>query len=608
MATSFTKWGIAVGKDFRIKNLTIRQKLLLYQGLLILAFFLGVTVYLTTVYSNSLLKSEQKSIENSLQYLNGSISAQIEAIKSADLDVRVSSTIKDNLNQADYVQYGRAFTRITDFLNSKVFGISGLRHALIIDKTNHVYTVDLPLQLPESFQLEETGVYQAALQSPSKLVWLSENDIYDHYSLDYGDYRVRSDFHAASIIKNYTTGEIQGLLILTLNDNFFRNIAKSVPLMDSMKVYLVSPDLKKCYSLSDGAEPLSSEVMANIPLDENLRGPFLHNGELLTYEQNHEMGWFILGSIGLRTLRHDVEKYIFPLLAIIGVSLLVFFVLSNQVFNSMTKGINRLSDSMKQFETGDFKARVNNPSTDEIGQLSRSFNHMAAQIEDLIDTQYKMAVQTREAEFQSLQAQINPHFLYNTLDMLNWQLILHGEDRLSESVVALGNSLRYSISENGTCSTLQSEVDNIQNYVSIQSLINEKPVELTVDVKDAESIFLPKLTLQPLVENAFLHGFNGRDGNNSLSITGDYEDDSCKTYIITVRDNGVGMTEDQIAALKNATPLEGAHVGFANVLSRLQYMYKDNVEIKVSSKYGFETTIRIVLNLQGEIGDESDYH
>ena len=192
--------------------------------------------------------------------------------------------------------------------------------------------------------------------------------------------------------------------------------------------------------------------------------------------------------------------------------------------------------------------------------------------------------------------------------MLNWQLILHGEDRLSESVVALGNSLRYSISENGTCSTLQSEVDNIQNYVSIQSLINEKPVELTVDVKDAESIFLPKLTLQPLVENAFLHGFNGRDGNNSLSITGDYEDDSCKTYIITVRDNGVGMTEDQIAALKNATPLEGAHVGFANVLSRLQYMYKDNVEIKVSSKYGFETTIRIVLNLQGEIGDESDYH
>ena len=264
MATSFTKWGIAVGKDFRIKNLTIRQKLLLYQGLLILAFFLGVTVYLTTVYSNSLLKSEQKSIENSLKYLNGSISAQIKAIESADLDVRVSSTIKDNLNQADYVQYGRAFTRITDFLNSKVFGISGLRHALIIDKTNHVYTVDLPLQLPESFQLEETGVYQAALQSPSKLVWLSENDIYDHYSLDYGDYRIRSDFHAASIIKNYTTGEIQGLLILTLNENFFRNIAKSDPLTESLKVYLISPDLKKCYALSDSGELLSSEVLTNI--------------------------------------------------------------------------------------------------------------------------------------------------------------------------------------------------------------------------------------------------------------------------------------------------------------------------------------------------------
>ena len=588
----------------QLKNLTFREKLLLYQGLFIAVFFLGVSVYLTTVYSNSLLKSERNSIENSLQFLNGSITAQIEAINSVDLDVRASSTIKENLNTTDYVQYGRAFTKITDFLSAKVFGVSGLRHAVIIDKKNHIYTVDLSLQLPDSFRLEETRVFQSALLSPSKLVWLSENDIYDLYSVDTGDYRVRSEYHAASIIKNYASGEIQGLLILTLNDNFFRNIAKTVPQTESVNVYLITPDLNKCYPLSENTASLSADFLKSMPLKESSHGSFIENGELITYEQNSEMGWYVVGTIGVRTLRRDVEKYTFPLLAIIGLSLLVFFLISNQVFNSMTKGINQLSLSMKQFETGDFRARVNNPSNDEIGRLSQSFNHMAGQIEDLIDTQYKMAVQTREAEFKSLQAQINPHFLYNTLDMLNWQLILHGEDRLSESVVALGNSLRYSISENGTESTLKSELENVNNYVSIQSLINEKPVEMAVDVKDAEAIFLPKLTLQPLVENAFLHGFKGRDENNILSISGEYA--ASGTYIITVRDNGIGMTEEEIEHLIHSGPLDGAHVGFANVISRLHYMYKDNVEITVNSQYGFGTAIQIILKLQGETGNESD--
>ncbi len=589
----------------RIKNLTIREKLLLFQGLFIVAFFLVVTFYLVTVYSNTLLESERSNVENTVQFLNGNISAQIETINSVDMDVRASSTVKENLNLTDYVEYGRAFTKITDFLSSKVFGVSGLRHAVIIDKKNHVYTVDLPLQLPETFQLEETEVFRKALQSPSKLVWLSYNDIYDLHSLGYGDYRVRSDIHAASIIKNYTSGEIQGLLILTLNENYFRNIAKSVPQMDSLKIYLLSSDLEKCYPLTENADDALYDVIDSIPLKGEKHGSVIHNGNMITYELNSEMGWYVVSMIGIRTLQKDVERHILPLLAIIGVSLLLFFAISNRVFNSMTKGINNLSLSMRQFETGDFNVRIEKPANDEIGQLSQSFNHMAAQINELIDTQYKMVVKTREAEYKSLQAQINPHFLYNTLDMLNWQLVLHGEERLSESVVALGNCLRYSISDNGAESTLHRELENVKNYVAIQTLINEKPVEMAVQAEDAELIRLPKLTLQPLVENIFLHGFKGRDTNNSMSIIGKYDEEK-RNYSITVSDNGIGMTEEQLHSIINGN-LSGdeSHVGLGNVISRLHYMYKDNVDVDIKSNYGFGTEICIKLALEGEAFDET---
>ena len=119
--------------------------------------------------------------------------------------------------------------------------------------------------------LEESEVYQRALQDPSRPVWLSENDIYDQHSLVSGDYRVRSDIHAASIIKNYTTGETQGLLILTLNENFFRNILRMTPQMEALHLFLVSPDHMKCYPLTNDTQELSSEVMSFLP-GEKKRG------------------------------------------------------------------------------------------------------------------------------------------------------------------------------------------------------------------------------------------------------------------------------------------------------------------------------------------------
>ena len=592
--------GVKKTTDNKSHNHSLRQKLLFFQGSVLLVLFAGITVYLITVYSNSLLKLKQEEILTSLQYINNNISAQLETIELVDIDVRVSSVVKDNLNQTEYVEYGRAFSKIVNYLSTKIFGAAGLRHAVIIDKENHVYSVDFTLQLPKDFRIEETEVYKAALNNPSKLVWLSNNDIYDNYGIEHGDYRMRSDIHAASIIKNYSSGETLGLLILTLNQNYFQELMKTEKVIENANIFLVSPDKTKEYALTAMGVELEPGILNSLRF-AGIMGTIQHGQKLIIYEPNKEMDWYIVCVADMQSLQHSVQRYILPLLIVFGLTLLLFFAVTNRFFNPMTRGIDNLTDQMRRFEKGDFSAHVENPGNDEIGRLSRSFNHMVDRIEELLNSQYQLALKTREAEFKSLQAQINPHFLYNTLDMLNWQLVMCGQENLSQGVVAIGNCLRYSISQGTIQTTLKEEMDNVRDYIAVQKRINEKQVDVFLDVDEPEKIVLPKLTLQPLVENAFLHGFIGREENNSLAITGIYSSESKNEYIITVSDNGIGMNDEEHPDFNaSGKQSSSAHVGLGNVISRVKYLYREKADIKIDSKYGVGTSITISLNLEPE--------
>lgn len=582
-----------------INKLTTRQKLLTFQTLFIIILYFAIAFYLITGYSDSILDSKKDSIQTSLTYVNNNLSTKIKSLEAVDLDVRASDDIKSNLNKTDYIEYGRAFTKITDNLFSKVLSTSGLRHAVIIDMCNHVYTVDVSLQLPTDFNLRDTEIFKAVCQNPSKLVWMPENDIYNKYVQDNGDYRMRSNIHAASLIKNYATGDIQGLLILTLNPNYFQDSVNVGSDIDNTDLYLISKDRTACHVLSSDEAPIPEEVLSALDFDNFESNSVTLGNKMVLFEKNKEMDWFVVCVGDIEEIRQNIRESIVSLLIIIGIAMLIFLILSNGVFNSMTKDIGVLAENMEKFAQGDFDTQIEAPGNDEIGRLSQNFNQMVRKTSELIDTQYRMELRTQETEFKSLQAQINPHFLYNILDMLNWQLVIRGEEKLSDSVVAIGNCLRYSISRDSTSATLQEEINNIRDYVTIQTLINDKPIDFFVDAVDTEIIVLPKLTLQPLVENCFLHGFNGRDTNNSLAVVCSYTSADRSKYCISVSDNGIGMSEDtKNSILPNDSGENSEHVGLRNVFSRLKYMYKDAVDFDIQSSFGYGTTINIIIKIE----------
>lgn len=580
-------------------KMSYRQKLLYIQicSIVIIIFIMGAAM--SAVLSDTIRKNEEEHLERLLQVVNENISGQMEAFSSVSFDLLVSDTLKENLNQTDSIKYGRAFIAIQDILGTKTIGTIGLSSIVVIDQEKHVYSSNIGLILPKDFELEETEVFKAAQSQPGELVWLTENDIYNLYGTE-GPYKNTSDIHAASVIRDYVQDRTYGILILSLNNQFFQNMTFSDKELEGTRLYLVSPDKKKKYKISGTEEDLETDILSELDFSEKAAGIYTSKSKVISYRYNKTMKWFLVSITDSRTLKSWFYQVVPALIAVLLIGAIIFSAVSNRFLKTMTRGIDALVAGMRRVEQGDFEITVENSTSDEIGQLTSVFNHMVKQINELIILKYRQELLTQRAEFKVLQAQINPHFLYNILDMLNWQLVIRGEEDLSNSVIAIGNLLRYSMSRDQMNVLLKDEMENINDYLSVQYSISGKEILYSMDVEEAEKIWLPRLSLQPLIENTITHGFEGRDKNNILRITGRKGiEDGQEVYVMTIEDNGIGMSREQLEQLENLyEPETSSHVGIANVRKRISYLYNKKAEMRFESQYGYGTTITIKLPVQ----------
>lgn len=581
-------------------RMSYRNKLLCFQVCFISAVIVVVGCSMIFFLSDTLMGREKEHLDRLLQIVNEKVSGQIEVFDSAGFDLLINSSLKNSLNQTDSIEYGRAFHTIKELLSIKTLATVGLKNIMIIDRQDHIYSSNFAVLLPGEFRLEDTGVFQAADRQKGTLVWLTENDIYENYSMGIGMYENTSDIHAAAVIQDYVSNETLGVMILSLDNDYFENMAFSDNLMEGTDFYLISPDKKQNYKIFGTKTELGKGVLEKLSFTERDAGVYTEKERIISYRYNKKMGWYLVSITETRFLRESIYQIAWTLVFILGIGIVVFLLASDCFFKAMTKGIYSLMDGMAKVEQGKFDVIVESDKSDEIGKLTNTFNHMVKQIKELVISKYQQELLARETEFQALQAQINPHFLYNTLDMLNWQLVIRGEDDLSNSVISIGNLLRYSISGEPVNVSLKKELDNVRDYLSVQFSISGKEVAYTIDAADEDHILLPRLSLQPLAENAVTHGFEGRDKNNYLSVTGYYEESNkYKKYIIKFRDNGIGISEEKVKKLNEAARQESfSHIGIANVRKRISYLYGENMEMVIESRYGYGTTVRIELLME----------
>ncbi|MGN1167126.1 MAG: histidine kinase [Lachnospiraceae bacterium] len=268
------------------------------------------------------------------------------------------------------------------------------------------------------------------------------------------------------------------------------------------------------------------------------------------------------------------------------------------ISNIVTKPLQKLSVAIEKFSAGDFEQQVEVTTEDEVGEVARCFNRMVDDIRTLIDENYVITLQEKESELAALQAQINPHFLYNTLDTLYWQATDAGNEEIAENILALSQLFRLLLNQGKSEVTVEQEMELISRYLQIQKIRFGKRMNYEIRMEDSiRKVKIPKLILQPFVENAIVHGFENVTVPCQLTVTGKQDGEFVK---FEVKDTGIGMNQYQIDAIWEEEKEQYAkqrigRYAIKNIRERLRLKYKDNFEMQITSNVGHGTTVILMI-------------
>jgi two-component system sensor histidine kinase YesM len=339
------------------------------------------------------------------------------------------------------------------------------------------------------------------------------------------------------------------------------------------------------------------------------------NHALVTAARINMANWTVIGVTPDRELKLEVKQTQQFLLTVIIVLVLAATIVATFVSRSFSSPFKRLIQQMKQVELGNFNGEVHVHSYDELNVLVGSFNRMVHQMDDLIERIKLASISEKNAQLQALQSQVNPHFLFNTLDMIYWMLDERENDRLGKVILALSQIFRYSSDwEEASRVKLRTELDQLQHYLTIIETRVGGRVQTVIEVEerwlDAE---VPKMILQPIVENAVKYGLEPLSRQGVLRVYSRQTEDRLQ---IVVQDNGLGMDDDSLSQLSRSlagTPMLGLEqeepnarrgIGLLNVHRRIRLMYGDPYGIRIESVRNVGTTVIVSFPIPDKEGLE----
>lgn len=251
--------------------------------------------------------------------------------------------------------------------------------------------------------------------------------------------------------------------------------------------------------------------------------------------------------------------------------------------------IGKLNGMMKKVEQGNLEVEIQDTQMDEIGDLSKGFNHMVTELHRLIEEVYESKIRQKKYEMTALRAQINPHFLYNTLSLINWKALEVGEDDISKVTLALSRYYRTSLNKGKNTMSIREEIDNVKAYLEIQDMMHDHSFQIVIDVpEELLELETLNLILQPLAENAIAHGIDQkRQGEGILCITGCLEENE---VVLKVSDNGIGMEKEKAESILSS---KSSGYGVRNVNSRIKLQYGEEYGLTINSIEGVGTEVTV---------------
>lgn len=407
-------------------------------------------------------------------------------------------------------------------------------------------------------------------------------------------------FSTARALFSYDDSSVAGVILINSSVDVLASTVSNMLVYPGQRVIIANKSGYVIYD-TDGTE-------ITAPLDSSLRTKLLSpkytsknvdlNGTncLVTKEYSNLTDWQIINIIPNDSLNRNITDMSLRVALltsfIILIACLLIFAIYKQVINSLRK----LSAVMKIVEKGNFDVKVPVESNDEVGRLSKTFNSMTAKIKELIDEVYVDKINQKDLELRMLQNQINPHFIYNTLESIHMMAEINDDNETSEMAVNFGKILRYGLTSKERIVTIKDEIDNIEAYLMLIKTRYDNIQDIIIDI-DA-SLYdkqIIKLVFQPIVENSIYHGLSTLESGGTITIKG-YTDNNL--ILFDIIDNGIGMDSAQVTSLNgyiNDLNEDFKSIGLKNVNMRVKLYYGETYGITILSTMNEGTTVRIVI-------------
>lgn len=399
----------------------------------------------------------------------------------------------------------------------------------------------------------------------------------------------------------YGTSTDQGVLLLDISYGSLQQLLDNISLGNGGYLYLINSAGELIYhpqmQLIDSGFARENNLVAAGYRDGNYRETYQGEVRDITVKSVGYTGWKMIGVTPEKGFALNNLKTKLFVVFVLAFFLFILAVINAYISSKITNPIQELEKSVNALEAGELDTEVYTGGSYEIRHLGRSIGDMAGQIKVLMNDIVAEHESKRKSEFDTLQSQINPHFLYNTLDIIVWMIENEQKAEAVKVVTALARFFRISLSKGKSIILVKDELEHVRNYLMIQQMRFKNKFTYTIDA-EPETLELAslKLMLQPLVENAIYHGMEFMDGDGEIEVKVRREGED---LWFIIRDNGLGMTTEQVASLlsehPHVTSKRGSGIGVKNVNERIRLYFGEQYGLLIESEPDEGTVIRIHL-------------
>ncbi|MCX7709888.1 MAG: sensor histidine kinase [Clostridia bacterium] len=576
-----------------LDNLSYKAKLLLTYFILIL-LPLSLFTYITykrvsSVVLNQTLASASQVFSEAGQILDkefGNAEKVFNILTHNNLIYEVASR---DTSDYEVIQQLEDSSSITDTFRYLI-ETTGVHNIKFYVNNNFVFSEE-NVNMFNFSRLDGSKWYAALNAQPNNTLWCPPS-----YFSDQGESE-KHVFSAARVIYNLDRlSQKLAVLRVDLSEEKIKDALKNAALTPNTAVYIMDSDNDVLSSSADTTAQslsISSKALESLPVGSWSTIEINHQKAILNYSKIKSTGWYLVSIIpqddimatGTK-LRNEMLIYA---LILVGVSYLLAYFISN----SSVKRLSLLTREMRKVSKGNLDVNLKKMGTDEIGELMDNFHNMVQRTALLLDEKYKMGLEIKSVELKALQAQINPHFLYNSLDLINCIAIKHNIPDIIAMVNALAKFYKLSLSKGNDIVPVKDELAHVQLYVQIQNMRFDNRIGLELDIEERLYEYrILKILLQPIVENSILHGiFEKESKSGTIRITGKLMEN---TIVITVADDGIGIPDENLQGiLENSIGKESHGYGIKNIHQRIKIYYGEQYGLSYRSTVGVGTEVEV---------------